>query len=141
MKFWDKILSIGKVVGIITGPIAIIWGVASFATNFKNDIQNDIKGYHNSVMDSISEIRNIIIDYQVETNSGMQTKTGQINDILDQLKTLNNNQMIIIRVSGESKQIIEEIQNQQIIDRTVDIGIVKSLDAYVIQVKKKELEL
>lgn len=141
MKFWDKILSIGKVVGIVAGPIGAIWAVATFATNFKGDIQDDIKNYHQIVMDSISEIRDIIIDYQIETNTGLEMKTGQINEILEQLKSLNRNQKIIIRVSGESKQIIEEIQNQQLIDNTVDIEIVESKNAYIVQLKKKELEL
>lgn len=137
MSIWKKILSFLKYFGLIAGSVGIVWGVAVYFNNLKSDI----KTYHEAVIDTISELREDFIRFQVETNKGLTEKTGQIDDVLDFLERLDRNQKIIILKSDESQRIIEEIKNQQLINGAVDINFLEGRDAYVVQLKKNELEL
>lgn len=136
MTLWKKILTWLKYFGMIAGSVAVIWKTSSFFADMKNDMVN----YNRSVIDTISELRKDFIRYQVETNTNLTTKTGQINDIIESLEKLDRNQKIIILKSDESQKILEEIKNQQLINGTVDIKYLDSKDAYIVQVKKKESE-
>jgi nitrate reductase NapAB chaperone NapD len=134
---WKKILEGVKYFGIIAGAVTTIGGMALFFDAVRDDMNQNI----NAVMDTLSEFRRVIIDYQIETKTGFEAKTGQINELIGLIKTLNRNQKIIILKSDESQQIIEEIRNQQLIEGIVNIDYLPSRDVHVIQLKKKELEL
>jgi site-specific DNA-adenine methylase len=137
MSVWKKILTWLKYFGMIAGATAVIWKTSSFFADMKNDMVN----YNRSVIDTISELRKDFIRYQVETNTNLTLKTGQIGDIIESLEKLDRNQKIIILKSDESQKILEEIKNQQLINGVVDINYLDSKNAYVVQVKKKESEL
>ena len=136
MKVWGKILSVLKYIGIVAGSVTIIWRVATFFVSLQNNIDN----YQTQVMDTLSAFRKTMIDYQVKTNDGLESKTGQIGEIIKTLQRLDRNQKIIILKSDESQRILEEIKNQQLINGNVDINYLESKDAYIVQLKKKESE-
>ena len=144
MKFWTKILArlkpIGIILGITTSVISLgvgVWKSASFFANMKNDIMNSNK----IVMDTLSELRKDFIQFQIETNKGLETHTGDIDNIMTAINKLSENQQVIISVSRDSYKIIEEIKRQQLINNLVEIKYVPSINGYVAEVKKKDLGL
>jgi len=132
MKFWPKILELSKWIG----AIVTIGGAVLFFDSVRDNINDNLS----DVMDTLSGVQKTITEYQIGTNQLLQIKTNQIEDILKQIRNLQINQKVIILKSDESKQILEEIKNQQLINGSVDIDFLESRDAYVVQLKKNESE-
>jgi hypothetical protein len=132
MKFWPKILDIGKYIGVV----ASIGGAVLFFDSVRDNINDNLS----NVMDTISGFRKTLTEHQFENNKILEIKSGQIEDVLEQIRNLQINQKVIILKSDESQQILEEIKNQQLINGSVDINYLESKDAYIVQLKKKELE-
>jgi hypothetical protein len=130
MKFWPKILEVGKWIG----AVATIGGAVLFFDNVRDNINDNFS----DVMDTLSGFRKTLTEHQFESNKILEIKSSQIEEIVKELRSLQINQKAIILKSDESKQILEEIKNQQLINGSVDINYLESRDAYVVQVKKKD---
>jgi hypothetical protein len=133
MKFWDKIIQIGK----IAAAVGTIGGAVLFFDSARDNINDKLE----DMMDTLTGFRKTYIEYQLKNDEIIEINARQFDDVFKQLRNLNTNQKAIIFKSDESQKILEEIKNQQLLNGTVDIGYLESKDAYVIQFKKKELEL
>lgn len=132
MKFWTKILQLWK-------PIAFLTSFAGVVLFF-DGVRDNVNSKFDNVIDTISGFREIIVNYQIENKELHNTEAEQRDEILRLIQNLQGTQRIIILKSNESQQILEEIKNQRLINESVDINYLENKEAYVVQLKKKELE-
>ena len=124
------------------GAIATIGGAVLFFDDFRDDISNKVEDSKEEIMDTLIDLRGDLQQYQTTTNKYREAKAGQTDKVIKSIDVLNRNQRAIINNSTEQKEILEEIQNQQVINGMVKIDYIDPIppDYLIYEIKKKYVQ-
>ena len=122
-----KILEIAKYVGAIATIGAASWffyGMKDTGEDNHSEVMRAINMVDSKV-DSNTESLNL---YKKTTNTHRVYKAEQTNKFIEEMHILRRNQNAIINNSAESKEILEAIKNQQLINGTAHIDPVQPIE-------------
>jgi len=124
------------------GAIATIGGAVLFFDDFRDDISNKVEDSKEEIMDTLIDLRGDLQQYQTTTNKYREAKAGQTDKVIKSIDVLNRNQRAIINNSTEQKEILEEIQTQQVINGMVKIDYIDPIppDYLIYEIKKKYVQ-
>ncbi len=115
-----RILDIAKYVGAIATISAAVWFFYSFQDTGDSN-HSEVMNAINQVDEKVNRVQGDLNDYKKTTNTHRVYKAEQNKVLIEKIGNLQRNQNAIINNSTESKEILEAIKNQQLINGTADI--------------------
>ncbi len=122
-----RILEIAKYVGAIATISAAVWFFYSFQDTGDNN-HSEVMNAINQVDEKVNRVQGDLNDYKKTTNTHRVYKAEQNKVLIEKIGNLQRNQNAIINNSTESKEILEAIKNQQLINGTVNIEPVDPIE-------------
>ncbi len=122
-----RILDIAKYVGAIATISAAVWFFYSFQDTGDSN-HSEVMNAINQVDEKVNRVQGDLNDYKKTTNTHRVYKAEQNKVLIEKISNLQRNQNAIINTSSEQNEILEEIKNQQIINGTVNIKPVTSIE-------------